>query len=42
MLTNLHIVETVEHLVADCARELSGSNEDLGRRRDPVLTLNGS
>jgi len=39
---HLHVVETVEHFVADSAGELGGSNEDLSRRRDPVLALNGS
>lgn len=38
---HLHVVEPIEHFIADSARELGGSNEDLSRRRDPVLTLNG-
>ena len=29
LLTNLHVVETVEGFVTDCARKLGGSNEDL-------------
>lgn len=42
LINHLHVVETVEHFVADSARELGGSDEDLSRRRDPVLALSGS
>ena len=33
----LHVVEAVEGLVADCAGELGGADEDLGGGGDPVL-----
>lgn len=42
LLTNLHVVETVEGFVTDCARKLGGSNEDLLRSRDPISTVNRS
>lgn len=40
LLTNLHVVETVEGFVTDSARKLGGPNEDLLRSRDPISTVN--
>jgi len=42
LLTNLHVVETGERFATDCARELSGSNEDLLSSRDPISTMSRS
>eukprot|EP00252_Welwitschia_mirabilis_P025804 TRINITY_DN8210_c0_g1_i1.p2 TRINITY_DN8210_c0_g1~~TRINITY_DN8210_c0_g1_i1.p2 ORF type:complete len:181 (-),score=12.74 TRINITY_DN8210_c0_g1_i1:582-1124(-) len=36
---HLHVVVAIEGLVADRARELRGTDEDLGGRGDPVLAL---
>ena len=43
-ITDLHVVETAKRFVADRARELGGSDKDLGGSRDPILisTLTGS
>ena len=38
-MTNLHVIETVERFAANGARELGWTNEDLSRRRDPILTI---
>lgn len=40
--TDLHVVETGEGFVADCARELSGSNKDLLSSRDPISGMSRS
>lgn len=37
--SDLHVVVSVECLVADGAGELGGADEDLRRRGDPVLPL---
>lgn len=39
LLADLHVVVSVEGFEADGAGELRGADEDLRRRRDPVLAL---